>query len=157
MGCQAAYGHRLEQSGSDVPENVRREENFVLSESYPQSAIRHFEDADLLAKGGRIDGAGYLIGYAVECAIKHAVVSTRPALGAPHVHLPRLVEQAKKALHGRRKISILTLLNRPGFMSGWTVDSRYEANGGTNEAKFRAWREDAGRAMSAAGLRRPSK
>jgi hypothetical protein len=128
-----------------------------LPESYPESALRHFDDADLLAKSGRLEGAGHLIGFAVECAIKHVVVSMRPAAGVPHVHLPKLIEQAKKALHGRKKISILTLLGRPNFMTGWLVDDRYGPNGVTGETQFRSWRDDACRAISAAGLRRVSK
>jgi hypothetical protein len=30
-----------------------------LPESYVESALRHFEDAELLADGGRVDGAGH--------------------------------------------------------------------------------------------------
>jgi hypothetical protein len=128
-----------------------------LPESYVESALRHFEDAELLADGGRVDGAGHLIGFAVECAIKHAVVSTRPPAGVPHVHLPKLIEQAKKALQGRKKQSILTVLNRRDFMSGWNVDNRYGANGNIDKAQFQAWCGDASRTMGAAGLRRSAK
>lgn len=128
-----------------------------LPESYLESALRHFKDAELLADGGRVDGAGHLIGFAVECAIKYVVVSTRPSAGAPHVHLPKLIEQAKKALQGRKKHSILTLLNRHDFMSGWNVDNRYGATGNIAKAQFQAWRGDASRTMSAAGLRRSAK
>ncbi len=128
-----------------------------MTEFYPESALRHFEDAEFLADDGRVDAAGHLIGFAVECAIKHAVVSTRPSAGAPHVHLPMLIEPAKKALRGRGKHPILTLLNRRNFMSGWNVDNRYGANGSIDKAQFQAWRSDASRAMGAVGLRRSAK
>jgi hypothetical protein len=57
-------------------------------------------------------------GYAVECAIKSAIEATRPAAGAPHVHLPHLVERAKKALQGRRRHAVFTVLAQDGFMDG---------------------------------------
>ena len=86
-----------------------------MAECYSESALRHFADADHLADGGHLDGAGYLIGYAVECAIKSAIEATRPAAGAPHVHLPLLVEHAKKVLQGRRRHSVFTILAQEGF------------------------------------------
>jgi hypothetical protein len=128
-----------------------------MPESYAQSAVRHSEDADHLAEEGHLDGAGYLIGYAVECAIKSAVEATRPAAGAPHVHLPRLVEHAKKALQGRRRHSVFTILEQDGFMKGWSVDVRYEPNGHIDAEKFQRWRTNANRTLGAANLRRRPK
>lgn len=125
-----------------------------MPESYPEAAVRHFADADHLATVQRLDGAGYLIGYAVECAIKSAVESTRPAADAPHCHLPILVERAKKSLQGRRKHSVFTVLEKPGFMAGWVVNLRYETDATIDEEMYRAWRDDASRTMSAAGLKR---
>ena len=125
-----------------------------VPESYLESALRHFEDSDLLAGGGRVEGAGHLIGFAAECAIKHAVASTPPGAGVPHVHLPQLVERVRKTLRGRTQSSILTALCRPNFMSGWVIENRYDANGTISVAQYRSWRDDANRVMSAAGLRR---
>ncbi len=128
-----------------------------MPESYAQSALRHFADADLLAGGGHLDGAGYLIGYAVECAIKSVIEATRPAAGAPHVHLPHLVERAKKALQGRRRHPVFTVLAQDGFMDGWMVEARYEANGYVDAARYQQWRSNASRTFGAANLRRSSK
>lgn len=125
-----------------------------MPEIFDQSALRHFEDAETLTSGGRFDGAGHLLGFAVECAIKHAVMSLRPSMGAPHVHLPHLIEKAKKTIQGRRKHSIHKLLERPNFMSGWDIGHRYSADGTVDEAQLRAWRDDASRTISAAGIRR---
>ena len=125
-----------------------------MPESYREAAVRHFADADYLAAGLHLDGAGYLIGYAVECAIKSAVENTRPAADAPHSHLPVLVERAKRALQGRRKHSVFTVLEKPDFMAGWMVELRYEADTTIDEEKFKAWRADASRTLSAAGLKR---
>jgi hypothetical protein len=65
-----------------------------------------------------MDGAGYLIGFAVECAIKSAIISSRPAAGAPHIHLPKLIEGAKKVLQGRRMHALFTLLDQPASCRG---------------------------------------
>ena len=42
-------------------------------EDYPDAALKHCEDARHLAAGNRPDGAAYLAGYAVECALKTLV------------------------------------------------------------------------------------
>ena len=128
-----------------------------MPQSYSQSAVRHFRDAEHLAAAESLNGARYLIGYAAECAIKAAVEATRPAAEAPHIHLPELVERAKKALHGRRQQAILAVLKKADFMAGWTTGLRYEADQMIEQEQYQAWRTDALRIMGAAGLRRESK
>lgn len=125
-----------------------------MAESYSESALRHSADADSLAAANQFGGAGYLVGYAVECAIKSAILATRPTAQAPHVHLPDLIDKAKKVLQGRQQSSISNLLKRAAFMHGWNVDLRYEGNGAVAAAQFQQWREDANRALAAANLRR---
>ncbi len=127
-----------------------------MPESYSESALRHSADADSLAAASQFDGAGYLVGYAVECAIKSAILATRQTAQAPHVHLPDLIEKAKKVLQGRQQSSISNLLKRSAFMQGWKIDLRYEGNGTVAAAQFKQWREDANRALAAANLRRQS-
>ena len=39
-------------------------------DDYPEAALKHLQDADALLKGRRPDGAAYLSGYGVECALK---------------------------------------------------------------------------------------
>ena len=39
-------------------------------DDYPAAALKHLQDADVLLKGRRFDGAAYLAGYVVECALK---------------------------------------------------------------------------------------
>ena len=125
-----------------------------MPESYSEAALRHSADADHLAASGHLDGAGYLIGFAVECAIKHAIMSARLAEGAPHVHIPRLIDGAKKALQGRRKHTMFTLLEKATFMQNWAIEIRYAGNGAVNTDQFGLWRTDANRALAAANLRR---
>jgi hypothetical protein len=109
-----------------------------VPESYSESALRHSADADHLASSNHLDGAGYLIGFAVECAIKSAIVATRPAANTPHMHLPKLVDGAKKTLQGRRKHSIFKVLEQTTFMQGWSIDVRYAKDGAVNAALQRA-------------------
>ncbi len=125
-----------------------------MPEAYADSALRHSADADLLTTGGRFQGAGYLIGFAVECAIKSAILVARPSAGAPQIHLPELVEGAKKRLQGRRKHAMFTLLEQVDFMKNWSIDIRYANDGAVDEDQFRRWRADANRALAAANLRR---
>jgi hypothetical protein len=125
-----------------------------VPESYSESALRHSADADRLATASQLDGAGYLIGFAVECAIKSAIASTRPTAQAPHVHLPGLIERAKRALQGRQPSSIFKVIEQAQFMQGWSIDIRYAENGVVVDGQFQRWRGDANRAMAAANLRR---
>ena len=39
-------------------------------DDYPEAAGKHMQDSRLLLAGGRHDGAAYLAGYVVECALK---------------------------------------------------------------------------------------
>jgi hypothetical protein len=39
-------------------------------DDYPDAARKHMEDATVLLTGGRPDGAAYISGYVVECAMK---------------------------------------------------------------------------------------
>jgi hypothetical protein len=125
-----------------------------VPETYSECALRHTADADILATKDHLDGAGYLIGFAVECAIKSAITAVRPAANAPHMHLPKLVDGAKKTLQGRRKHSMFTVIERADFMRGWSIDVRYASDGTVDADQFGRWREDANRALAAASLRR---
>ncbi len=125
-----------------------------MPESYSEAALRHSADADHLAASGHLDGAGYLIGFAVECAIKCAIMVARPAVGAPHIHMPKLIDGAKKALQGRRKHAMFTVLEKAAFMQNWAIEVRYAGNGAVNADQYGQWRLDANRALAAASLRR---
>jgi hypothetical protein len=123
----------------------------MTSERYDQAALRHYTDAELLAEGGRYDGAGHLIGFAAECAIKHAVPAGQ---SVPHKHLPELIEAAKKVLRGLRHRKLFDLLGRSDFMIGWKVDDRYAADATVTQAQYELWRKSTQRALGAADLRR---
>jgi hypothetical protein len=124
-----------------------------LPEHYADAPIRHFRDAETLASGQAFDNAAHLLGFAAECAIKLCVEELRPTSQAPHLHLPELVEKAKRLVHGRKKHPMLTVLSLPAFMSGWKVESRYSSDGTITQQMYETWRIDATRALGAAQLR----
>jgi HEPN domain-containing protein len=136
---------------------LQRFKGGAMPESYAQAAVRHFNDAEHLASNGRLDNAGYLIGYAVECTVKDVIVIARPGEDAPHVHLPDLAERAKKALKGRGRQTVFNLLDGDRFMAGWMVDLRYGADTVITQAVYDGWKRDAKRILGAAGLKRRTK
>ena len=125
-----------------------------MDENYEQAAVRHFNDAEHLAAEGRHDNAGHLIGFAAECAIKHAVA----ALGhdSERLHLPALVGSAQRHLRGRRGELMRKAIGGSAFFDGWRVSRRYEPDGSTSAEQYGLWRTSASRALGAAGLRRAS-
>ena len=127
-----------------------------MSEFYNQAALRHFDDAEALAKNGQYDGAGHLIGFATECAVKHAIKALRPTSEAPFLHLPDLIEKAKRLLSGRKTHPMFTLLEKPNYMSGWKIDHRYGCDGTVSKELYTQWRTDASRSLGAAQIRRQS-
>jgi hypothetical protein len=125
----------------------------MSADRFDQAAQRHYADAERLAADGRYDGAGHLMGFAAECAIKHALPSGQ---GVPLKHLPELVEAAKKVFHGLKHRALYQLLAQPEFMSGWRIDDRYAADGSVTAAQYDRWRKSTQRALGAAALRRTS-
>jgi hypothetical protein len=125
-----------------------------MSENYLESAYRHFEDSDYLAKKLRWGNAAHLVGFAAECAVKHRIGTLRPATGAPHGHFPDLVDIARKHLRSRRDAALHKVLKIPTLMERWDVALRYEGNAVVGEAEYSGWRRDAARLFSAAGLKR---
>ena len=125
-----------------------------MTEAYDQAAIRHYEDAVLLAVDERWDGAGHLIGFAAECALKHAIVSLRPDKNAPHKHLPDLREIAKRHLTSRAHKGLQRLLSQPDYFAGWVVEARYAATDTVSAETYDGWQTHASRTLAAAGLRR---
>lgn len=124
-----------------------------MPEHYSGAAVRHFHDAEALAANQRFDNAAHLVGFAAECAVKHAIEALRPANEAPHLHLPELVEKAKRLMRGRARHPLFTVLFLPTFMSGWKVGDRYSASGTITQQMYESWRADASRALGAAQLR----
>lgn len=126
----------------------------LVGENYSEAAYRHFDDSDHLAKMSSWGNASHLIGFAAECAVKYRIKTLRPAAGAPHGHFPDLLDIARKHLRNRRDTTMHSVLKQSKLMDGWHVSLRYGENNAVGQAKYKEWRKDAARLLSAAGLKR---
>ncbi|MFM7200509.1 MAG: hypothetical protein ACKO6N_06945 [Myxococcota bacterium] len=99
-----------------------------MATDYGAAVLRHYEDASQLAGTQRFDNAAHLIGFAGECAIKHAWnAPTQPE--PPMKHFPELRDAARKTLDWRRAGPMLAVLKELVVMDGWEVAQRYEPTG----------------------------
>lgn len=124
-----------------------------MEEKFAVAAVRHYCDADTLAASERLDGAGHLIGFSAECAIKHAVLSLRPDIEKIQKHFPELIDVAKRHLNIRLHHGLYVILKSPTFMQGWKVGSRYSEDGLVTRQKYELWRSQTRALMYAAKLR----
>lgn len=56
----------------------------VLMDDFPKAALKHLQDGQTLLKSNRFDGAAYLAGYVVECALKTMIDVENKEV--PHIH-----------------------------------------------------------------------
>lgn len=115
-------------------------------DDYPDAAQKHLLDADALLKQGRPDGAAYLSGYVVECALK-AVYTL--ATGQPFIHhgLASLVRQVRTVagVAGARSAKYLGAKVRgipASRLSAWAPGMRYRSPSMTL-ADAQAWYDEA--------------
>lgn len=89
------------------------------------------------------DGAYYLAGYAVECALKACIARRTQEHDFPEKGAGKYYSHDLEDLLGFAKLQIeldQTLQTNPGMMANWTIvqtwseESRYEANKTTQEA-----------------------
>ena len=125
-----------------------------MPENYGQSATRHFADAQSLAGVERWDGAGHLIGFSAECALKHGVLGFRQEIDSIRGHFPELIEVAKRQLQQRRQTGLYTILKNAQLMSGWAVDMRYYEDGSVSQETYELWKQQAYTILHAAGIKR---
>ena len=121
------------------------------AEDYPGASRRHYSNAIDLNDAGQFDNAGHLIGFAAECAIKHAI-QLRGEQSA-RVHLPDLAAAARRSFNGgRRRAPIFNLL-KGDVLKGWSVDQRYSPTGYITSTTVLSWIGESRRLMAAAGVR----
>ena len=117
-------------------------------DDYPEAAGKHLADATILSAGPRADGAAYLAGYVVECALKtliqvqtgrrtisHDLAGLRNSLGA-------MAAQAGPQTQ-RYFAAAAALLNGASIL-GWSPESRYRASGEVTSATAGTWLQEAG-------------
>jgi HEPN domain-containing protein len=116
-------------------------------DDHPDAAGKHFDDATVLLPAGRSDGAAYLSGYVVECALKSLIVV---GAGTPWGHdLNALGQEALRlaALPGARSAKYIPRMNPTHSLydaaSGWRETLRYREPGAVAAADAAAWLAEA--------------
>ena len=114
-------------------------------DDYPEAAGRHLQDANVLLAGERHDGAAYLTGYVVECAMKtliqletgdppsrsHDLTALRDTIGV----LAALADTRVGRLYAR-------LLPPGSGILDWRPEMRYRGETVSPDTS-RAWLEEA--------------
>ncbi|MDE0449348.1 MAG: HEPN domain-containing protein [Spirochaetaceae bacterium] len=121
-------------------------------DDYPEAAGKHLKDAGVLMTGSRPDGAAYLAGYVVECALKaliqvqtgrglrsHDLAGIRRSLGA-------IAAQAGPQTQ-RHFATAAALLSNARILS-WNPEMRYRAGGRVTSTVAGSWLQEAGAVYS---------
>ena len=115
-------------------------------DDHPEAARKHLEDASVLLAGGRADGAAYLSGYIVECALKSIILlATANAIKGHNLKELRLTALTASSVlwhtHAgvaRYITNAVTELDFSEISRGWKPARRYQApNMTTSQAN--AW------------------
>ena len=124
-------------------------------EDYPEAAIKHCDDARHLLSGKRADGAAYLAGYAVECALKtliqvemgnvDPVMQWRHRLNHLSTEALRLATQATNKTARYLTNPGLTTLRYDNPPTGWKEYLRYYPVGTVPAPTAEQWVEEAER------------
>ena len=114
-------------------------------DDHPDAAGKHLSDAQALIRAGRPDGAAYLSGYVVECALKSVLQAEGvPQRGHRLTDLARMVSQVC-TVAGARSAQYVTeaVLDLPSAaISGWRETMRYHSPSMTL-ADARRWVDEA--------------
>ncbi len=124
-------------------------------QDYPEAVIKHCDDARHLLSGNRTDGAAYLAGYAVECALKTLIQveagNITPVMQWKH-RLNRLSAEALRlAALATNKTAryitnpALTTLRYDNPPAGWKEYLRYFPVGTVPAATAERWVDEAER------------
>ena len=103
-------------------------------DDYPDAAGKHMQDSGVLLAGGCHDGAAYLAGYVVECALKTLIqldagqVRHSHDLSGLDRELDRLAAQAG-SLAGRLYLGAQATLRASSVLTGWRPEQRYRSPG----------------------------
>jgi hypothetical protein len=123
-----------------------------MPRDYAQSAVRHYQDGELLADASRFCGAGHFVGLAVECALKHAARNyTTPKGKEIDGHLPTLKRTIRTLIEGRSG-RLFSLVRERNFFDDWHINDRYEADGYVTREQYETWKSYAIRTLSLANL-----
>ncbi len=125
-------------------------------DDHPEAAEKHLEDAQVLEKCGRYDGAAYHAGYVIECCLKTMVLIETEndpiwmTQGGPGRHNLRdlskstlifaSLSSSKTARYNRAMTSSHDIYNSN---SGWSESLRYRAKGFIDASRASSWVKEA--------------
>lgn len=127
----------------------------LTGQDYPEAAVKHCDDARHLLSGSHADGAAYLAGYAVECALKTLIQVERATVAPVGQWKHRLNDLSIEALRlaalptnkTARYLSnpALTTLRYGPPPAGWKEDLRYYPAGTIPQPTAEQWVDEADR------------
>jgi hypothetical protein len=124
-------------------------------ESFPDSAKRAYKAGLHLSSKGDFDSAGHLFGVSAECAAKAALERAGIKIDNQtgfRLHFPRLREEILRSGLTRHMIALVKALSGPPkALDGYSIDTRYCANGSIDRVVCGRWQTDAEKLLSAAG------
>lgn len=113
-------------------------------DDHPEAAHKHLQDAGVLLAEHRPDGAAYLSGYVVECALKSLLVVETGRAPKSHALAGLLTQlQQTTAAAGARSAKYLgrvTIGLAASAISNWKPEMRYQAPSMT-AGDAQAWHE----------------
>lgn len=107
-------------------------------DDYKQSAVRHYESAEILQNQQKYDTSAHLLGLAAECAIKEKCKITRADLTGIHGHLPDLFRVAIRKVNQHTDRGLHALLQKQYFCN-WSINDRYSSDGKVTEEMLKNW------------------
>ena len=127
------------------------------AENFQEAAVRHRDDANRLAAGGRFQNAGHLIGLAAECLAKSLLQKNGVTIDKNshfYTHFPKLAGKIRQFGAGPCMRVLAPIVAKPDFLSDWGIGTRYEGDLQENAARerFAAWRSDVDGLFKAAGV-----
>jgi len=124
-------------------------------DDFSDAALRHYNDAHLLAGTNRFDNASHLLGIAAECALKARM--KLEGLNSAHVHLPDIVRSYRVAMKGRQRAALneaADLVDGADSFSTWDIADRYRTTGHVTEVIWEQRRRKTGVLFAALGMRK---
>ncbi len=122
-----------------------------MAEAYKESAVRHLHDAGLLKEAKRHANANQLVGFAAECAVKHAMCQVGGGYvehGTPEsrlredyrLHINKLWDKLRQLSYEKRFRTLGVLLKTSNPFHDWSTDQRYAKEETVSaEADLRHW------------------
>lgn len=130
-----------------------------MPECFDLAAIRHFRDGGLLSEQQSLDNADQLFGFAVECAIKSALVTLPGCLQGGGLaakyreHINQLWKLAPlQGLQKRYPQLVATLRGLQQPFANWSTNQRYGPDGAITAEVLDQHRAAAKRILGSVGL-----